>query len=71
MRVQTADHCDKCGQAKTSAFMTLGSKPYHGGIYLCRPCWASELEYRRKRNREVWDPFDLPAWPLNETEAKA
>lgn len=42
--------CDKCGrETKVTRLGTGGG----GGIFLCRPCWAKEMTWRKMRNKKL------------------
>ena len=59
-----ADHCDKCNRALPCCRLDLGGG---AGVYLCRPCWATEMQWRRERNSSILHPvaykFDIIGWP--------
>jgi hypothetical protein len=41
----------------------------HGNLILCRSCWLSEINWRRRRNAELGEfaQFALPPWDSGKT----
>ena len=53
-------HCDNCGQHKDVTRLDIGGG---AGVFLCKPCWADEMRWRKERNNSVWNPFDITPYP--------
>ena len=55
------DNCDGAGPHTEGEVRYLPANARAGHI-LCRACFGHEIVWRRLRNREVANPFDLPSW---------
>lgn len=58
-------NCDGSGPCSHGqpARLSTASPSSSSGLYLCRACWAREIQRRRTRNQFVAYPFDLPEFP--------
>lgn len=57
------NHCHKStGEVRLLPYG--GKLPYgnSGNLILCYSCYLHEIAFRKERNKEVWEPFDLPSW---------
>lgn len=42
--------CDKCMKGTRVKRLSLGGG---SGVFLCKPCWAKEMAWRKQRNKEL------------------